>query len=135
MACPFFYPVTQFTKNAWAVPPRAPLGDPYAGHCLAAADPYEPDPERMRRTCNLGYGRGCCERFPLDAAADAVRFNVFQTSEEPLQVQYVLEKDCWPLRYGVLEYSNGSFLNPPENDILARQAAAFMESYQRRRQA
>ena len=79
----------------------------------------------MREICNVGYGRYGCEQFPSGAAADAVRFHVAKDAGELIQIQYVFEKDCWPVEHGMLGASAG--------EILERQAGAFAESYLRRR--
>jgi hypothetical protein len=59
-----------------------------------------------------------------------VRFHVAVHRGTTLRVQYVFEQACWPVRHGVVEY-NGT-LEPPQEAILERQAAAFAESYLRR---
>ncbi|MBZ5609881.1 MAG: hypothetical protein LAP38_16595 [Acidobacteriia bacterium] len=135
MACPYFYPVARFETSTWVVPPRLPLGDAYAGECRAAAGAYQPDETRLRETCNVGYGRLCCDRFPEQASVDAVRFHVAQDAGDLIRIQYVFEKDCWPQQHGVLECSAASreFSGGPLDAVLSRQAAAFVESYLRRR--
>lgn len=88
----------------------------------------------MREVCNLGYGRGRCERFPADATSDAVRFHVGEDAGKLIRIQYIFEKDCWPGEHGTLEYSSTShFSSSPAGETLRRQAAAFVESYLRRR--
>ncbi len=135
MACPFFYPVARFETSSWAVPPRLPLGAAYAGECRASSAGFQPDEARLRETCNLGYGRLSCDQFPEQAAVDAVRFHVAQDAGELIRIQYVFEKDCWPQEHGVLECSAVSreFSGGPDDTVLRRQAAAFVESYLRRR--
>jgi hypothetical protein len=134
MACPYFYPVTRLGEDLWAVPPRLPLGDAYTGECRAGAVPHHPDDMLMRTSCNSGYARGTCDCFPPDARADALRFSVRADEGDGIRVQYVFEKRCWPLDHGELCYSvsRHSFLSEPAGDIVARQAAAFLESYLRR---
>lgn len=74
----------------------------------------------------MGYGRGRCERFPPESAADAIRFHVATDGGALVKIQYVFEKDCWPGEHGVLESSAA-------DETLRRQADAFLESYLRRR--
>jgi hypothetical protein len=131
MACPFFFPLTRFDDHTWAVPPRLPLGDPYTGECRAHSAAITPDDRTLRQLCNNGYGRGPCERFPEAAEADAVRFHVTRHEGSTLSIQYVFEKDCWPLRHGVMEYSDGA-VGGGQDATLERQAIAFAESYLRR---
>ncbi len=86
------------------------------------------------RFCNVGYGRDGCLRFPHDANADAVRFHIANEKVELIRIQYVYEKDCWPREHGTLECSLKS-LGPcasQANELLLRQAGAFLESFQRR---
>jgi hypothetical protein len=133
MACPYFYPVARLESSTWVVPPRLPLGDPYSGECRVGADPFQPEETQVRQVCNLGYGRGCCNRFPESAEADAVRFHVSKDRGKLIRIQYVFEKDCWPKEHGILECANAAVSSGPENEVLRRQAAAFLESYLRRR--
>jgi len=135
MACPYFYPVARLEDSSWIVPPRLPLGDAYAGQCHAAASPFSPDETRVRQTCNLGYARGSCEHFPPDAKADALRFHIAEDCGELIRIQYIFEKDCWPQEHGVLECSAGSReIAASVDTLLASQAAAYLESYLRRRE-
>lgn len=133
MACPYFYPVA-LLDEAWAVPPRLPLGDAYAGECRAGASPMLPRDTVIRGCCNSGYARGSCEAFPNDARADAVRFTVASDLTHEIRVQYIFEKACWPLEHGELRYSaaDDSFTPLPLDEITARQATVFMQSYLRR---
>jgi hypothetical protein len=133
VACPYFYPLSRFESSTWVVPPRLPLGDPFSGECRAEASPFQPEETQVRQVCNLGYGRGCCERFPDSSTADAVRFHVSKHTSKLIRIQYIFEKDCWPKEHGVLEWANAAVSSGPENEVLRRQAAAFLESYLRRR--
>ena len=135
MPCPYFYPVARFQSNSWVIPPRLPLGDAYSGECRASAAAFQPEEAKVREVCNLGYVRGRCDRFPDATTADAVRFHISQDAGDLIRIQYVLEKDCWPRDHGVLEYSSAArdLSNGPADEILRRQAAAFAESYLRRR--
>jgi len=135
MACPYFYPAARFESDSWAIPPRLPLGDAYAGECRASNQPFQPDESQVREVCNLGYGRGRCSRFPADAKADAVRFHIAEDGAALIRIQYVFEKDCWPQSHGLLDCVNptGDVSSGPEDPILRKQAVAFAASYARRR--
>ena len=134
MACPYFYPLARFETSLWAVPPRLPLGDAFAGECRAGESAFQPDEEKVRQVCNLGYGRGRCDRFPDTAGVDAIRFHMSEDAGALIRIQYVYEKDCWPRDHGNLECSSaGVISSEPANELLRRQAAAFVESYLRRR--
>ena len=133
MACPYFYPLARFETTSWIVPPRLPLGDAYAGECRASESAFQPEETKLREICNLGYGRGRCDRFPEAAQADAVRFHILEDAGALIRIQYVFEKDCWPRENGTLECATSALSAGPENDTLRRQAAAFAESYARRR--
>ena|SRR5436190_1691281 len=134
MACPYFYPVARLEEATWAVPPRLPLGDAYTGECRYGPIAIEPEDSLLRTSCNSGYARGKCDRFPDDARADAVRFNIASDSDDVIRLQYIFEKGCWPLDHGDASYSIAAhgFTTPPADEIVRRQAAAFIESYLRR---
>ena len=134
MACPYFYPVARLETNYWAVPPRLPLGDAYSGECRAQESSFQPDENTARQFCNLGYGRGACERFPDNAEADAVRFHIASEAAAFIRIQYVVEKDCWPRDHGTVECSlpSQTFPGGLADEILGRQLGAFVESYRRR---
>jgi len=89
----------------------------------------------MREVCNLGYGRGRCERFPEESPSDAIRFHIARDAGELLSIQYVFERDCWPHSHGSFDCSStqGALENAPADEILRQQAAAFVRSYVRRR--
>ena len=132
MACPFFYPSARLENTGWIIPPRLPLGDAYAGECRAEANAPQPEEAQVRQLCNNGYGRGCCERFPRDASADAVRCHIAQDSGEFIRIQYVLEKGCWPIENGQLECCTASGeIQGSQDATLRRQVLAFVESYLR----
>ena len=133
MACPYFYPLARFETSGWEIPPRLPLGDAFQGECRASSEAFEPDEACLRQVCNLGYGRLCCERFPKSAEADAVRFHVAKHRGKLIRIQYVFEKDCWPGEHGVFECSKDAVSAGPADEILRKQASAFLESYLRRR--
>jgi hypothetical protein len=132
MACPFFYPVERFQEREWATPPRLPLGDPYHGMCLVnPTRERRPDLEIERQYCNLGYARGKCPRFPADAEADSVRFMVAADTESVLRLEYVVERNHAPLEHSSLECSlkQERWVVGHSNDVLRRQAQAYLESY------
>jgi hypothetical protein len=134
MACPFFYPVARFETSPWSVPPRLPLGDAFTGVCRAPGNTSQPDEERLRAVCNLGYGRHGCEQFPEGSAADAIRFHVAKDAGELINIQYVFEKNCWPGERGDFDYHlTSGFSISPADEILRRQAQTYLESYLRRR--
>ncbi len=134
MACPHFYPVARLETNTWAVPPRLPLGDAYAGECRAQATSFQPDETTTREICNVGYGRECCERFPQDAGADAIRFHVMTDAGGLIRIQYIFEKNCWPREHGVFEFPlTSQELSDGPDAILRRQATTFLDSYRRRK--
>jgi hypothetical protein len=103
------------------------LGDAFSGVCRAPGSAFQPDEERMRAVCNVGYGRHSCEQFPAGSAADAIRFHVAKDAGELIHIQYVFEKDCWPGEHG-----DAATLT---NETLRRQAQVFLENYLRRRSA
>jgi hypothetical protein len=131
MACPYFYPVARFENNPWTVPPRLPLGDAFSGECRAPGQTTPPDESRLRDVCNMGLGRHGCEQFPTDASSHAIRFHVAKDAGELIQIQYVFEKNCWPGERGSFDWPTHPDFSP--NEILRRQAAAFVQSYLRRR--
>ncbi len=133
MPCPYFYPVARLEEEVWAVPPRVPLGDPYRGECRASVA-FRPEDDVLRGPCNSGYARGKCARFPTDGRADAIRFHVASDSDNVIRLQFVFEKGCWPLEHGDVSYDvvHRAFSAAPGDDIVVRQASAFIESYLRR---
>jgi len=82
--------------------------------------------------CNNGYGRGHCEFFPADALADASRFHLIADHGDRLEIQYVLEKKCWPIENGVFNIASDEV---GARDILRQQAVSFAASYRRRAQS
>jgi len=134
MACPYFYPVTacgRAGENA-----LLPLGDCWTGVCRAAPDtPWQPEEAALRPMCNLGYARGNCARFPAHDGPDAVRFVIANDDGAIVKIYYVVESDHHPFSHGPLNYSRGpgGFGSAPEDEILTRQATAYVESYLRRK--
>jgi len=130
MACPFFAPQGKLEPGPWTHRPRLPLGEACFGFCHSPSGGSFAAPEQhQRELCNCGYARGLCRHFPVSCAADAVRFSV--TGDDGggrLRVVYVLEKDHAPLDHGMLEFP-ASETAPPVDELLLRQARAFVESY------
>jgi hypothetical protein len=136
MACPYFEPVAKLEDGAWSVPPRLPLGGSYSGVCHAPCpETRNSDAEISRELCNTGYARGRCRCFPFDAPADAIRFSVLGEADGVLSVQYILEKEYFPLEYGVLEYAaaSGGFRESIAGGPMLRQALLFVENHLRAR--
>jgi len=127
MSCPYFYPTESRGGSA-----LLPLGDSWTGQCHADPDHLE-HPENTL-SCNLGYARGQCCRFPDDPGPDAVRFTISHHDATGLLLYYVMERDHHPFAHGPLEYSFAAGFGPMSNPLLQRQATAYVESYQRRKQ-
>lgn len=114
-----------------------PLGDLWSGVCTAdPAMPVRPDELTLSDSCNMGYARGRCPRFPVAAGADAVRFCISRDSGDLVQVMYAIEQDHHPLAHGTVEYarSSGTF-GTALNAKLETQARAYISSYLRRKPA
>lgn len=122
MSCPYFYPTESRGGSA-----LLPLGDRWAGLCHT--DPVSPAEPQDALCCNLGYARGQCTRFPDDAGPDAVRFTIARDDGAAVQVYYVVERDHHPFAHGPLDAASGGA------PLLQRQAAAYLESYRRRKGA
>jgi hypothetical protein len=131
MACPYFYPMEAREGSA-----MLPLGDWWKGVCHAEPGTLrEASGDWCEKTCNLGYARGECVRFPDGDGPDAVRFTISSHEEAVIVIYYVVERDHHPFAQGRLEYSpgTGGFVTPPKTATLARQAEAYVESYLRRK--
>jgi len=117
-----------------------PLGDWWTGVCHAVPDAPQDaggigcDTSRGT-TCNLGYARGECARFPEGDGPDAVRFTISSHEDSAIGLYYVVERDHHPFAHGRLVYSlaAAAFMTAPESATLARQAQAYVESYLRRK--
>ena len=136
MACPYFDPVEPRSPALSADTAMLPLGDAWAGVCLAAPDcPSHPDDSILRPLCNLGYARGECACFPVADGPDAVRFTITRDDGTSIHIYYVVERDHHPYAHGALEYSSDRdvLLDPPPQATLARQACAYVRSYLRRK--
>ena len=78
-----------------------------------------------------------CARFPGGDGPDAVRFTVQAADEARLRLYYVVERDHHPYAHGPLEFRRalGTLVNPPEGELLGRQALAYARSYLLRKAA
>jgi hypothetical protein len=113
-----------------------PLGDDWAGACLAIPEPVsQPDGATLRALCNLGYARGICHRFPEGDGPDAVRFSISSDDGATLRLYYVVEQNHHPFAHGPLTYSRAlaAFAELPVSQTLCGQAGAYVESYLRRK--
>jgi len=130
MACPYFYPMEARAGSA-----MLPLGDWWQGVCHAVPGAPEAAGTWCDTSCNLGYARGVCPRFPARPGPDAVRFTISSHESGVIGIYYVVELDHHPFAQGRLEFSEAAnaFATPPETALLARQAEAYLESYLRRR--
>jgi hypothetical protein len=136
MACPYFDPVQPQPGEASEQTAMLPLGDAWMGVCRA--DPREPKPAEDRPlhpSCNLGYARGGCERFPRQDGPDAVRFTIADDAGDRIRVWYAVESAHYPFAHGWLDYSRQDrcFAAAPESPLLVRQAGAYVASYLRRK--
>ncbi|HXK02971.1 MAG TPA: hypothetical protein VMS37_11245 [Verrucomicrobiae bacterium] len=113
-----------------------PLGESWAGLCRAVpGEDLRPDETALRQSCNLGYARRSCPRFPASDGPDAVRFTISSHQGDTLGIYYVVERDHHPFAHGALACSltTGQWSPSPADDTLLRQAQAYVESYLRRR--
>ncbi len=124
MPCPFFHPILPMTTAREARP--VPLGDLYRGECRANGAAHLPDDRELREWCNFGYARGHCPRFPESAAADAVRFSIFEDHGGALTLRFVSERDHRPV-------THGKFQLPHPDPAVNRLAEAYVEAYGRRK--
>jgi hypothetical protein len=95
---------------------------------------HTPPESHQREVCNRGYAGGRCDRFPGGDAADAVRFSITTGQAGKLRLVYILEKEHAPASHGAVEFSANEVVFPDSHgdDLLARQARAFVESYLRK---
>jgi len=132
VACPYFLPEGKLETGPGTHAPRLPLGAAFQGVCLAQpGEPHTPPEQHQQELCNCGYARGRCERFPVDSAADAVRFSVIEDTRAGLRLVYIFEKDHAPSEFGPIEFSiaDHEFCIPAPNPIVARQVTVFIEAY------
>lgn len=105
------------------------MGDAYLGSC-GIIEGEVPD-GRLRTCCNTGYARGACPSFPANASPDAVRFGIVARKDGLTKIRYVVEQDHLPFSHGMLELADGRGQSN-EDEIVMRQARAFLDSYLRR---
>jgi hypothetical protein len=128
MACPWFYPL----ERLGAARSIMPLGDAWEGECRASGgEASVPDRARLLESCNMGYARPACPRFPENGGPDAVRFAVAAHREGRVRLDCVHEKDYLPFGRAALDWdlAGGRFGAPPADALLARQAWAYLSSY------
>jgi len=80
--------------------------------------------------CNFGYARGlAC--FSADCGADASRFSIGKDDGDAITVQWCIERDHRPLRWGEGNWSRKGvrFQEPFDDPVLGRQMAAYVASY------
>ena len=136
MSCPCF--CQRHPRRTGASAPASallPLGDAWAGVCLAQpGNPLEPG-DACLSLCNLGYARQTCARFPAGTEADAVRFAIAREDGHSLRIQFVLERGHHPLDNGQIEYlfEEDAFQPPLPPTAFAAQARAYAASYLRRK--
>jgi hypothetical protein len=125
MACPQFIPSLPLGEIVSGAPP---LGELYRGNCALDPEAAIP-PEIIRRYCNFGYAKGCCERAAhLDA--DAARFLVKREYSGVVEVAWSLERNHHPVAVGVIEVAaNAAEITQP--NPLSRQAQACAAAYLR----
>ena len=104
-----------------------PLGAEFQGVCEAdPANPRQPEAVIRRTVCNSGYGRSCCQDFPADAPADAVRFTPTGVgSGEEVRMVFVLERNHSPVQHGAFVLRDGRVQGEFPNARLERQAQVF----------
>jgi hypothetical protein len=131
VACPYFYPVARIDDGAWIQPPRLPLGGPYSGFCRAAdGDPFEPGESALRECCNIGYARGRCARFPVQAGVDALRFSIEADTDNIIEIVFVREREWSPTGYGRAQWRTGTVTCDEGLDpLIERQMEVFVANY------
>ena len=116
MACPLFLPSS----------PLAGFSDLYAGTCVV--DDCAPIPaDTLRRHCNAGYARGCCERA-AQSDSDSYRFAIKANRGGAVDVAWSSERNHHPVAVGILTVNGtaASTVSP-----LERQARVYAEAYLR----
>jgi len=137
MACPFFAPQRRLDPGAWTASSQAAFGRPVFGFCHAlSGTSFAPPEEHQRELCNRGYARGLCAHFPGSGAADAVRFpspaiaagvcasSMFSKRTTPRSLMETLN-----FRPPIFKPAIFRPAAAPADDLLLRQARAFVESY------
>jgi hypothetical protein len=135
MACPYFLPETLMDADHSGFRALVPLGDLYAGRCMARELPFSPDEQFQRDFCNFGYARSTCGRFSCPESADAVRFSVAADEGNCVRICFARERNHLPHSHGTLEFSQdgGVWTGNTPDPMLLGQAKSYLMSYLRRR--
>jgi len=137
MSCPYFDPVAPQSPGSGPENAMLPLGGVWDGLCRTVpGEPWQPDRATMQALCNLGYARGSCARFPSRDGPDAVRFAIAGDDGATVRLYYVIERDHHPFAHGAFAQGPLDRLDGPAGNsspLLARQAAAYIQSYRRRK--
>ncbi|MBK9170728.1 MAG: hypothetical protein IPM24_25150 [Bryobacterales bacterium] len=128
MACPHFRPQTRLPHPTGTAP--APLGDLYAGGCLASG--RTPDEATTRELCNYGYARGRCPSFQADSPADAIRFSVRDHHGGVILGAWAVEAAHRPHAWGAFRYDEGSAGLDGAPEEIASHLRVYLGSYLRR---
>ncbi len=134
MACPYFYPTTRHDAELWPHRRRLPLGDGFAGKCMAPGHAnVEPEDSELGSCCNLGYAREC-HRLPPERSADAVHFCVARDQDGLVTVSWVQVKDHADAGHGSLVFDrrSGSFSDAHPDENLQRMAECYVGAYLQR---
>ncbi|HWQ57207.1 MAG TPA: hypothetical protein VN442_26210 [Bryobacteraceae bacterium] len=127
MACPCFYP----TERLGPARSILPLGDAWAGECrVSGCEPAACEGTRLLKSCNLGYARGACGRFPLEGP-DAVRFSITRRTAAVVSVCCVVEREYLPFSRSTIVYDADGrrFVVPHPDPTIGQQALAYVETY------
>jgi len=130
MACPLFIPSAPIGDLIAIAPP---LGDLFDGQC--AADPSASiEGEVLRRYCNFGYARGCCERA-AGSEADAVRLMVRGQHGSVVEIAWSIERNHHPVAVGRIDVETTvETASEPSGEVLAQQAHACAMAFLRKTQ-
>ncbi len=130
MACPLFDPTRPCAVQHADERPRPPLGCYWNGVCHGCEPADKAPAELLLTACNIGYGRTECERA-RGAAADAVRFSVLSADGGSVEVRWLIERDCLPLKTGTALYDveAGCWRGFEAEPLLSRQATAYVSVY------
>jgi hypothetical protein len=126
MACPLFIPSAPLGELVSIAPP---LGDLFEGHC-AGDTSASIDAGVLRRHCNFGYARGCCERA-AKSDADAVRLMVRGQRGSVVEIAWSIERNHHPVAVGRMDVETSE---EPSGEALAQQAYACAIAYLRKTQ-
>jgi hypothetical protein len=82
-------------------------------------------------SCNHGYSRGACQRFPLTEDRSALRYTLLRRTSEQLEILCIEEHDHAPGRHYALFYaiSEATLASEACNEAVRAQATAFCRSY------